>query len=92
MLIPDNLHPRPQALMTATQLGQLLLSARKARKMSQAVLASRVGIGQSRVSHLEQHANELSVEQLMAWCAALGLELSIGPRGRNTEPGTQAGW
>jgi len=86
------MHPRPQALMTAPQLGQLLLSARKARKMSQAALASRMGLGQSRVSHLEQHANELSVEQLMAWCSALGLELAIGPRGGHNEPGTQADW
>ena len=86
------MHPRSQALMTAPQLGQLLLSARTARKMSQAVLASSVGLSQSRVSHLEQHANEISVEQLMAWCAALELEISIGPRGQNTEPDTEAGW
>ena len=78
--------------MTAPQLGQLLLSARTARKMSQAVLASSVGLSQSRVSHLEQHANEISVEQLMAWCAALELEISIGPRGGLTEPGTAAAW
>lgn len=78
--------------MTAPQLGQLLLSTRKARKMSQALLASRMGISQPRVSHLEQHANELSVEQLMAWCAALALELSIGPRAPNAEPSTEAGW
>lgn len=84
--------PRSHALMTAPQLGQLLLSARKVRKISQTSLAGRMGISQPRVSHLEQHANELSVEQLMAWCAALGLELSIGPRGRNTEPGTEAPW
>lgn len=84
--------PRSQALMTAPQLGQLLLSARKVRKMSQTSLASRMGISQPRVSHLEQHANELSVEQLMAWCAAFGLELSIGPRGLPTEQGSQEGW
>jgi HTH-type transcriptional regulator/antitoxin HipB len=83
---------RFQALMTAPQLGQLLLSARTARKMSQAVLASSVGLSQSRVSHLEQHANEISVEQLMAWCAALELEISIGPRGLHTEPNPEAAW
>ena len=78
--------------MTASQLGQLLLSARKARKISQASLASRLNLGQSRVSHLEQHANELSVEQLMAWCSALGLEIAIGPRGGKAELSTQADW
>lgn len=86
------MHPRYQALMTASQLGQLLLSARKARKISQTSLASRLNLGQSRVSHLEQHANELSVEQLMAWCSALGLEIAIGPRGGKAEMSTQADW
>ncbi len=80
-----------QALMTASQLGQLLLSARKARKISQAALASRLRLSQSRVSHLEQHANELSVAQLMAWCSALGLEVAIGARSDHA-PITQAGW
>ena len=84
--------PRHQALMTASQLGQLLLSARKARKISQATLASRLGLGQSRVSHLEQHANDLSVEQLMAWCSALGLEVAIGLRNDKAAPSPQAGW
>lgn len=83
--------PRHQALMTASQLGQLLLSARKARKISQATLATRLGLSQSRVSHLELHTNELSVAQLMAWCSALGLELAIGARSDNT-PSTPAGW
>ena len=72
-------------LMTADQLGLQLLSARKARKMSQAVLASRVGISQSRVSHLENHPEELSFAQLMCWCSALGLELAIGLRPQQVE-------
>jgi HTH-type transcriptional regulator/antitoxin HipB len=77
--------PRHQTLQTASQLGQLLLSARKARKMSQTLLASRVGLSQPRLSHLEQNANQLSVEQLMAWCSALGLEVAIGPRDTKAE-------
>lgn len=81
---------RYQTLMTASQLGQLLLSARKARNMSQASLASRVGLSQSRVSHLEQHADQLSVGQLMAWCSALKLEVAVGPRGGKAEPDSQA--
>ncbi|WP_033447357.1 helix-turn-helix domain-containing protein, partial [Bordetella bronchiseptica] len=44
-------------------------------------LASRIGLSQSRVSHLELNAHQLSVEQLLAWCAALGLELTIATRG-----------
>lgn len=79
-------------LVTPAQLGQLLQSTRKARKMSQATLSSRVGLSQSRVSHLEQHAEELSVSQLMTWCAVLGLELSLASKSRHTvrdEPGAE---
>lgn len=83
---------RHQALMTAAQLGQLLLSARKARKMSQATLGNHLGLRQSRVSHLEQHANDMSVEQLLAWCSALGLEVAIGSRNDKVVPSTQADW
>lgn len=83
---------RHQVLMTASQLGQLLLSARKARKMSQATLGGYLGLGQSRVSHLEQHANDMSVEQLLAWCSALGLEVAIGSRSDKAAASTQAGW
>lgn len=67
-------------LVTAGQLGSMLLAARKAQGLTQSVLASRIGLSQSRVSHLELNAHELSVEQLLAWCAALGMELTVGTR------------
>lgn len=73
--------PSPHALITAVQLGSVLQAARKAQGLTQSALASRIGLSQSRVSHLELNAHELSVEQLLAWCAALGLELTIGSRG-----------
>lgn len=68
-------------LVTAGQLGAVLQAARKARGLTQSALATRIGLSQSRVSHLELNAHELSVEQLLAWCAALGLELAVGTRG-----------
>lgn len=83
---------RHQVLLTAPQLGQTLLAARKARGMSQAALASRLGLSQPRVSFLEQNAGDLSVEQLLAWCAILGLELSIGSRTDESAQRTPAGW
>jgi HTH-type transcriptional regulator/antitoxin HipB len=49
--------------------------------MTQSSLASRIGLSQSRVSHLELNAHELSVEQLLAWCSVLDLELAVGLRG-----------
>jgi HTH-type transcriptional regulator / antitoxin HipB len=67
-------------LTTSFQLGQILQASRKAKKWSQATLASNLGLSQSRVSHLELHPEELSFAQLMSWCAVLGLELSVGLR------------
>lgn len=69
-----------QPLPTSRNLGWMLQSVRKSKGLTQAHLASRVGVGQSRISHLEQHPEELSVQQLLAWCSALNLELSIGPK------------
>jgi len=76
-------------LITATQLGSVLQATRKALGLTQSALASRIGLSQSRVSHLELNAQELSFEQLLAWCAALDLELAIGIRGNAEVPPTQ---
>ena len=72
-------------LKTSPQLGQILQASRKAKKWSQAVLANKLGLSQSRVSHLELYPEELSFAQLMNWCALLGLELSVGVRESHTE-------
>lgn len=81
----------PQSLVTAIQLGQLLKAARKHRELTQAQLAARLGLSQNRISHLEQHPDELSFKQLLGWCAALGLELRLGVRGDN-ESAPKAEW
>jgi HTH-type transcriptional regulator / antitoxin HipB len=78
-------------LRTAMQLGQLLKTTRKGRKMTQADVAGRLGLSQNRISHLEQHPDELSVDQLLGWCAALGLELQLGER-MPAEPTGEAEW
>lgn len=72
--------PTSHTLVTTGQLGSMLQAARKAQGLTQSALAARIGLSQSRVSHLELNAEELSVEQLLAWCAALGLELAVGTR------------
>ncbi len=74
----SRMHP----LVTAGQLGAMLQATRKAQGLTQSALAVRIGLSQSRVSHLELNAHELSVEQLLAWCAALGLELAVGNRSK----------
>ena len=75
-----------QALVTALQLGQLLRSARKHRKLTQADVAGRLGLSQNRVSYLELHPEELSFKQLLTWSAAVGLELRLAER-REEGPG-----
>lgn len=77
-------------LITAGQLGATLQAARKAQGLTQSALAGRIGLSQSRVSHLELNANELSVEQALAWCAALGLELAIAARDSAAAPAAPA--
>lgn len=72
--------PPSQALATAAQLGQLLRSARKRRGLTQAAVGSRLSLSQNRVSHLEQHPEELSFKQLLTWCAVVGLELVLAER------------
>ena len=69
-----------QPLLTAGQLGQLLRAARKRQGLTQADVGVRLGLSQNRVSHLEGHADELSVKQLLTWCAIVGLELSLAKR------------
>ena len=71
-------------LVTAAQLGQLLRSARKKQSLTQTEVAGRLGLSQNRVSYLESHPEDLSFKQLLAWCAALRVELSLGEQ----SPGT----
>jgi HTH-type transcriptional regulator / antitoxin HipB len=72
--------PTSLLLLTAPQLGQLLVATRKRHKLTQATIASRVGLSQNRISHLEKHPDEISVRQLLSWCSALELELRLGER------------
>lgn len=76
--------PSVQTLLTAAQLEQLLRAARKQRGLTQAEVGARLGLSQNRVSHLEGHSDELSVKQLLTWCAVVGLELSLGERQRSS--------
>lgn len=73
---PQPIHP----LLTATQLAHLLRGARKQSGLTQAQVGARLGLSQNRVSHLESHADEISVKQLLTWCNVVGLELNLGQR------------
>lgn len=55
------------------QLSQHLRSLRKAQGLTQAQLASRMGVLQSRISALEKDATKLTVEQLFRVLSALNV-------------------
>lgn len=67
-------------LLTSPQLGQLLVSTRKLRRLTQAAVATRVGLSQNRISHLEKHPEEISFKQLLSWCSILELDLRLEER------------
>lgn len=79
--------PRTQALVTSSQLGAVLQGARKSLKITQAQLGERLGLSQRRISELERAPGTLSVDQLMALCTQLGLQLTVQPR-EKTSPAT----
>ncbi|WPG41230.1 helix-turn-helix transcriptional regulator [Variovorax sp. EBFNA2] len=69
-----------QVLSVSSQLGVLLKAARKASGISQVKLAERLGISQSRMSHMELNPGSVSLEQLLALFSVLGLEMFVGSK------------
>lgn len=69
-----------QVLSVPSQLGVLLKAARKASGISQVKLAERLGISQSRMSHMELNPGSVSLEQLLALFSVLGLEMLVGSK------------
>ncbi|OUM02454.1 helix-turn-helix domain-containing protein [Variovorax sp. JS1663] len=80
-----------QVLSLSSQLGAWIKAARRDAGLSQHALAERLGISQSRVSHMELNPGSVSVEQLLAICAVLGLEIMVGPRLASPAPGEPHG-
>jgi HTH-type transcriptional regulator/antitoxin HipB len=72
--------PPPQPLLTTQQLAAALRSRRKALNLTQAEVAARIGMSQSRLSELELAPEELSVKQLMQLLSVLDLELILQAR------------
>jgi HTH-type transcriptional regulator / antitoxin HipB len=63
---------------TARQMGEILLTARRVRGLTQADAAARLRVGQPRLSSLETTATaSMSLEQLLALFALYGLELCV---------------
>lgn len=75
---------------TPGQLGEILLSARKGKGLTQAEAATRLGIGQPRLSLLETTATAgISLEQMLALFSVYGLQLVV--RSRDAAPAGPAG-
>ena len=75
------------------QLSQHLRSLRKAQGLTQAQLAARMGVLQSRISALEKDATKLTVEQLFRVLSALnaGVVLRTPDIGSSPESGGSEG-
>ena len=71
----------------ATQLQQAIVARRKKLKLSQADVATTLGMSQPRYSQMETDPSTLSVDRLLSLTALLGIELHIGLKGeRQTSP------
>jgi HTH-type transcriptional regulator/antitoxin HipB len=74
-------------IVNVDQLGLLLQSARKAAHCTQARLACQLGLSQSRLSKIEQNPGSATVQQLLALCGVLGIELMMQSKSRPSAPG-----
>jgi HTH-type transcriptional regulator / antitoxin HipB len=81
-----------QLITIASQVGPVLRAARKRSKLTQAQLAARLGMSQSRLSELEGDASSMSVGQLFAVLASLGLEVRIQARGESPNNAGKVEW
>ena len=74
-------------LFTTMQLGQLLVSARRIKGLTQAELGVRVNLSQARISQIEANTGTMTTEQLLWIASVLELEIVVGPKGFSTPKG-----
>lgn len=68
------------ALQTPAQLSLHLKALRKHRGLTQAQLASRLGIKQARYAFIESHPETVSTAQILDLFAALEVDILLRPR------------
>lgn len=67
--------------MNMNEIGTAIREARRQRKLSQEQLGRLLGMSRATISGIETgKVAEVGVRKLMALCAALGLEVSVGAR------------
>lgn len=64
-------------VQSPAQLSAHLKSLRKTRRLTQAQLAKRLGIGQPRLADIEKHPEAVSSAQLLDLLAALGVDVLL---------------
>lgn len=81
-------------LHSPAQLSAHLKSLRRTRGLTQAQLAKRLGIRQSRLADIENHPEAVSSAQLLDLFAALGVEvlLRLKPPNENRAQGSRGDW
>ena len=77
-------------ITSSSQIGEILRSRRKARRVSQAQLAKKLGVSQSRLSAIEGGTAALTVDRLIALANVLDLQLVV--QDKANKPGSQADW
>ncbi len=69
-----------QVVAIPEQLGPMLKAARKAAGLTQAALAARLGVSQSRVSDMEADPRSLGLDQFLLLLSLLDLEMLLQPK------------
>jgi HTH-type transcriptional regulator / antitoxin HipB len=87
-IAPTDIHAM-QPITNPAQIGGLLLGRRKHLKLSQAEVAEKLGLSQSRLSELEASPETLTVAQLLVLMRVLGLQLTVGDRAPARKPKTE---
>ncbi|VCU68213.1 antitoxin HipB [Pigmentiphaga humi] len=75
---------------TPSQVGILLAARRKALGLSQAAVASRLGISQNRLSELESRPESFTLDRLLALAGLLGLDLLLQDKAE--APASKSEW
>ena len=79
-----------QVITLPKQLGPVLRSARKAAGLTQATLARRLGVSQSRVSDMETDPRSLSLDQFLQLLSLLDLEMLVQPKHKRVSGPSQS--
>jgi HTH-type transcriptional regulator/antitoxin HipB len=73
---------QPTAIRLPAQLGDVLRSVRTSRGLTQADIATQLGISTQAVSRLERNAAKASVARIHTLCQVLGLDLLLAEKSR----------